>query len=113
MTVFPFRREASYAETQRTLDLIAPRTVARHLEKERNRLIEQGIHEIVTQYERRKAARADARVHVRRLLEEAKNFRRMLLVAHCVGAVHVREYENVFRASEHDCIEAFRTRNEV
>ena len=73
--------------------------------------LESDIAQIASTYHRRCMARRDARAHVRRLLEEAKNFRRMLLVAHCVGAVHVREYENIFRASEHDCIEAFKARN--
>ena len=66
------------------------------------------IHELVAGVERRRNARRDARAHVRRLLDEAKNFRRMLLVAHRVGAVHIREYEDVARASAHDCCEAFR-----
>ena len=66
------------------------------------------IHELVAGVERRRNARRDARAHVWRLLEEAKGFRRMLLVAHQVGAVHIREYEDVARASAHDCCEAFR-----
>lgn len=73
--------------------------------------LESDIAQIATAYHRRCIARRDARAHVRRLLAEAKQFRRMLLAAHVAGAVHVREYENVFRASEHDCIEAFLVRN--
>ena len=108
MTVFPFSRSAPYSDTQRAMDLAAPRSVGRLLDIERDRMIEQGIREIVTAYHRRRLARADAREHVRRLLIEAKTFRRLLLVAHCTGAYHLAEYEEVFRASEHDCIEAFR-----
>lgn len=70
--------------------------------------LEHDIHELVTRAARRQSERRDARTHVWRLLDEAKNFRRMLVVAHCVGAVHIREYEDVARASAHDCCEAFR-----
>ena len=66
------------------------------------------IHELVAGVERRRNARRDARTHVWRLLAEAKNFRRMLIMAHCVGAVHIREYEAAARSSAHDCCEAFR-----
>ena len=70
--------------------------------------LEHDIHELVTRAARRRSERRDARAHVWRLLAEAKNFRRMLIMAHCVGAVHIREYEAAARSSAHDCCEAFR-----
>ena len=73
--------------------------------------LESEIAQIATAYHRRCIARRDARDHVRRLLIEAKTFRRLLLVAHCTGAYHIKEYEDAFRASSMDCVEAFRVRN--
>ena len=109
---FPFNRHASYAETQRVVDLAAPRSVGWMLDLVRTRILEQGIREIVTAYgERRKAMRADARAHVRRLLIEAKLYRSDLLEAHAQEWHPIKPFEDNARASLMDCIQAFKSRN--
>jgi hypothetical protein len=111
---FPFNRSASYADTQRIVDLSAPRVVGRLLEIERNRTLEEGIAEVVSQYHRRQVARRDARAHVRRLLAETREFRKRHIKAYAkFGPNIVREYELAFMASAMDCFEAYHSRNRV
>jgi hypothetical protein len=103
VTVYPFNRHASYAETQRTLDLISPRTVGRQIDNEHELLLQSRI--------RRWHARADARAHVRRLLEEARQLRADMFDARKRRYYAVRYFEENYLSAARDCWEAFRARN--